>query len=94
MPSTMALPEAMLAPISLLGRYSIFFAVTANNQRRQFFAIRSDHAEFSRQQTQGSIAGHEKTCSTRWSASRIRRTALCVDRAAGARDPDRDDIAV
>ena len=60
MASAAALPEAMLAPMSLFGRYSIFFAdVPVTSAGSLLPAVRRDDAKLGGDQAKSGVAGNE-----------------------------------
>ncbi len=94
MASTEALPEAMLAPMSLFGRYSIFFAGVP---------VRSDGSFLpSAATTPSSVESRRRPASVATRKTRAdapvgveqAKQRLRVDRAARAGDSDGDDAAL
>ena len=94
MASTVALPEAMLAPMSLFGRYSIFFAGVPVSSAGSFLPSAATTPSSVASRRRPASVATRKTRATRRSASSRREQRLRVDGAARAGDPDGDDAAL
>ena len=93
MASTMALPEAMLAPMSLLGRYSIFFAAVPVRSDGSFFgSVGTTASSVASRRMPASLATRKTLLDARVGVEEA-EDGLGVSGAAGAGDADCDDFA-
>ena len=93
MASTMALPEAMLAPMSLLGRYSIFFAAVPVRSDGSFLASVGTTPSSVASKAHTSFAGDEIDALDARVGVEEAKDGLGVGGAAGTGDADCDDFA-
>ena len=94
MASTGELPEAMEAPTSLFGRYSIFFAAAPMSREGSFFGSGRDDAEFGGNQAQAGFGDHQGNARDTRIGFKQAQNCLRVERAARTRDADRDDFVL
>ncbi len=90
MASTGALPEAMTAPMSLLGKYSIFLAGVPVRSGASFFVVARDDVKFGGEQAEAGVGGDEVDALDTGLGVEQAQDGLRVDGAARAGDADHD----